>query len=229
MPVTMSSIAFDLPTILARRVVPPVPGSTPRVTSGRPILPASLRAMRRSRGHRDLEAAADRVAVQGRDDELGRVLEAQQRLVGVQAEEVLEAGRDGVQHADVRAGREEPVALAAQDDDVDVVVEAGLQDRLVELAVHRVGVGVGGRIVDLDDRDAVGGAVVDDGVVELRARPVAGLGGCAHEASIVLIRAGDGIRGRRQEGTAGAQAAECSADADARGATARGPGSSWRS
>src|SRR5438876_653515 len=48
LPVTMSSIAFDLPTIFARRAVPPVPGSTPSVTSGRPIFPASLRAMRRS-------------------------------------------------------------------------------------------------------------------------------------------------------------------------------------
>ena len=95
------------------------------------------------RRHRDLEAAADRVAVQRGDHQLGRVLEAQERLVGVQAEEVLEAGRDGVQHADVGAGREEPVALAAQDDHVHVVVEAGLQDRVVELPVHGVRVGVG--------------------------------------------------------------------------------------
>src|SRR5215831_14535556 len=94
------------------------------------------------RGHRDLEAAADRVAVQGGDDELGRVLEAQERLVGVQAEEVLEARRDGVEHPDVGAGREETVALAPQDDHVDVVVETRLQDRVVELPHKGVGVGI---------------------------------------------------------------------------------------
>ena len=41
-------------------------------------------------GHRDLEAAADGVAVQRRDDELRRLLEPVQRLVRVQAEVVLE-------------------------------------------------------------------------------------------------------------------------------------------
>ena len=119
----------------------------------------------------------------------GRVLEAEQRLVGVQAEEVLEAGRDGVQHPDVGAGREEPVALAAQDDDVHVVVEAGLQDGLVELPHHRVGVGVRRRVVHLDDRDAVGGAVVNDLLVVVGARPDAGLGGGAHW---VLLEASNG-------------------------------------
>ena len=160
--------------------MPPVPGQHAEGDLGQADLAGVLARDADVGGHRDLQPAADRVAVQGRDHELGRVLEAQQRLVGVQAEEVLEAGRDGVEHADVRAGREEAVALAAQHDDVHVVVEAGLEDRLVELAVHRVGVGVGRRIVDLDDGDAVGGAVVDDRAIELRARPVAGLGGCAH-------------------------------------------------
>src|SRR5207302_1888518 len=68
--------------------------------------------------HRDLEAAADRVAVQRRDDELRRLLEAVERLVRVEAEEVLEAGRDLLEHLDVRARREELVALAGEDDDV---------------------------------------------------------------------------------------------------------------
>ena len=41
LPVTISSMALLFPTIRDRRCVPPVPGSTPRFTSGRPILPAS--------------------------------------------------------------------------------------------------------------------------------------------------------------------------------------------
>ena len=48
LPVIISSIAFDLPIIFASRVVPPVPGSTPSVTSGSPTFPESLRAIRRS-------------------------------------------------------------------------------------------------------------------------------------------------------------------------------------
>ena len=47
-PLTISSIAVLLLIRRARRCVPPVPGSTPSVTSGSPILPAPLRAMRRS-------------------------------------------------------------------------------------------------------------------------------------------------------------------------------------
>ena len=38
----------DFPTSRASRCVPPVPGSTPSATSGRPILPASFAAMRMS-------------------------------------------------------------------------------------------------------------------------------------------------------------------------------------
>src|SRR6185312_1779009 len=48
LPVTISSMALLLPTIRLRRCVPPVPGRTPRLISGSPILPASRRAMRMS-------------------------------------------------------------------------------------------------------------------------------------------------------------------------------------
>jgi len=47
-PVTISSIAVLLLTRRASRCVPPVPGKTPSVTSGSPILPAPLRAIRMS-------------------------------------------------------------------------------------------------------------------------------------------------------------------------------------
>src|SRR5215472_2653829 len=47
-PVTINSMALLFPTSRDRRCVPPVPGRTPRLTSGSPIFPASLRAMRMS-------------------------------------------------------------------------------------------------------------------------------------------------------------------------------------
>src|SRR5207253_3332060 len=48
LPTTINSMALDFPTRRERRCVPPVPGRTPRFTSGRPILPASRRATRMS-------------------------------------------------------------------------------------------------------------------------------------------------------------------------------------
>src|SRR5256714_6591754 len=48
LPVTISSMALLFPTSRESRCVPPVPGRTPRFTSGNPILPASLRAIRMS-------------------------------------------------------------------------------------------------------------------------------------------------------------------------------------
>jgi hypothetical protein len=63
--------------------VPPVPQHAERDLQ-QSDLPPFFRAIR-SRHHRD-PARADRVAVQRRDDELRRLLEAVQRLVGVEAE-----------------------------------------------------------------------------------------------------------------------------------------------
>ena len=73
-PVAINSIARALPTSRASRCVPPVPGSTPSATSGnrscrRPSRDADVRR------HRHFEPAADRVAVQRGDDQLGRLLE----------------------------------------------------------------------------------------------------------------------------------------------------------
>jgi hypothetical protein len=50
---------------------------------------------------------------------------------------------------------------AGQHDHVDIVVHARLEDRLVKLPVHLVGVGIGRRIVHLDHRHAGIGAIVD--------------------------------------------------------------------
>jgi hypothetical protein len=47
-PSTIISIARDFPSRRPRRCVPPVPGSTPSATSGRPIWKSPARAMRMS-------------------------------------------------------------------------------------------------------------------------------------------------------------------------------------
>src|SRR5205823_1007351 len=106
-------------------------------------------------GHGDLQSAANGVSVQRGDDKLRRLLEAQQRLVRVQAEEVFESGGYLGQHLDVRAGGEELVACAAEHDHVHFVVHARAEDALIQFAVHFVGVGVCGRIVQLENRHAL--------------------------------------------------------------------------
>ena len=84
---------------------------------------------------------------------LGVCSSRDQRLVGVQAEHVLELRRHGVEHPDVGAGREELLALAGEHDHLDVGVEARVENRVVELAHHLVRVRVGRRIVHLDEAD----------------------------------------------------------------------------
>src|SRR5258705_7216712 len=79
--------------------------------------------------HGDLEPPTHRLPIERGNWELRRLLEAVDRFVGVETEEVFEAGRDRVEHADVRAGGEELVAAAANDDDVHVVVEPRLENR----------------------------------------------------------------------------------------------------
>ena len=51
--------------------------------------------------------------------------------------------------------------LAGEDDDVDFVVEARLEDALVEIAHHLVGIGVGRRIGQREIGDVVADLVVD--------------------------------------------------------------------
>ena len=192
---TISSIAFDLPTMRDRRWVPPVPGSTPRLISGRPTLPAPLLGDPQVRRHGDLEAAADGVAVEGRDHQLRRLLEAVEGLVGVEAEVVLEARLRLLQHLDVGAGAEELVALALEHQDVDVVVEARSEHGLVELTHHLVGVGVGGRVVEGDVGDAVARLVADQGLVRSD-----GFSHCVSSRKRILEVLGEYDRGVRRAG-----------------------------
>ena len=90
-PSAMSSIALARPTRRARRCVPPVPGSTPSDTSGSPILALPLRAMRRSQAIATSSPPPTQWPLMRGDHQLRRLLEAAERLVGVQAEVVLEA------------------------------------------------------------------------------------------------------------------------------------------
>ncbi len=113
-------------------------------------------------GHRDLEPAADGVSVERGDHELRRLLETRQRLVGVQAEVVLELRRDRVQHSDVCAGGEEALAFAGEDDDFDAVVETRVENCFIELPHHLMRVGVCRRIIHRDDRDVPVLCIGDD-------------------------------------------------------------------
>jgi len=94
--------------------------------------------------HGDLESAAYRMTVQSSQHQLGRLLESVQGLVGMQAEVVLEVGIGALQHVDVGAGAEELLPQAGEYQDVDVGVEPSLENGLVQLAHHLVGVAVGG-------------------------------------------------------------------------------------
>ena len=89
--------AFWMPNIRTVRATPPPPGSRPRVTSGRPIWHApTSAAMRWWRGQRDLQAAAERGAVDGGDDRLAERLQpAQVGLDGLDQVERLGGVRPG--------------------------------------------------------------------------------------------------------------------------------------
>ena len=56
--------------------------------------------------------------------QLRRLLQPYQRLIGMQAEIVLEAGRDSIEHTDFRARAKELIALAAHDNDMHIIIEA---------------------------------------------------------------------------------------------------------
>src|SRR6266536_4113509 len=79
-------------------------------------------------GQRDLQATADCVTVERRDYQLGRLLQAYQRLIGVQAKIVLKGRSHSIEHADLSAGAKELLSGAAQQQHMDILIEARLQD-----------------------------------------------------------------------------------------------------
>ena len=150
-PEMMASSAYLAPVRRGRRCVPPAPGSRPRWTSGRPTRvlasdDAIVRAQRR------LQAAAQRRAVQGGDDDLGAVLHG--------GDDVVQAGALGrlAELADVGAG-DEGAAAADQHDGVDVGVLAEGFDAVLDAVAHAGGERIHRRVVDGQDCDApLGGA-----------------------------------------------------------------------
>jgi len=113
-------------------------------------------------GQGDFQTAADSVTVECGDDEFGSLLETAKRFVGVETEIVFELRVGLGEHGNAGAGGEELLASAADDDDVDGLVHAGLEDGSVQLLHHVVGIGVGGWIVHFKDGDAVFDAVFDE-------------------------------------------------------------------
>ena len=141
--------------------MPPVPGQDAQIHFRQADLARILARDADVGRHGDLQAAAHAVSVQCGDHQLGRVLQAQQRLIGMQAEVILESRIDADQHLDVRAGGKEFIARAGQHDHVHIVVHARLEDGLIELPVHLVGVGIGRRIAQFDHRHTGVHPVVD--------------------------------------------------------------------
>ena len=107
------------------------------------------------RRHRDLEAAADAVSVDRRDEQLRRALHLVQDLLAVEAEHRLVVRRRRREEVDVRTGGPDPIELRCEDADVDVVVESDRIDGPAEI-LHEVRiVRVGLRLVHPCHRDAV--------------------------------------------------------------------------
>ena len=78
------------------------------------------------------------MAVQRRDDQLRCLLEPGQRLVGVQAEVVLEVGIRVLEHPDIGAGAEELLAGAAEHDDVDVPASMRASSTAASISLHHL-------------------------------------------------------------------------------------------
>ncbi len=134
--------------------MPPLPGSSPSVDSGQPEPVLALRAEAQVAGERHLETAAERVAADLRDEDLGDRRDRAEHLVRPAHHVHVRVGRVRHEGLDVGAGREEAIEAAAHDDDLDVVVAGGLVNGRAELLDERHVVGVGGRVRQRDEADA---------------------------------------------------------------------------
>src|SRR5712692_184556 len=105
-------------------------------------------------GQRDFQAAADGVPVESRDDQLGSLLKPAKRLVGVQTEVVLESRIGLREHGNAGPSAEKFVARPANQQDVNTLIHARLEDGRVELLHHLVAIGVCRRIVQFEYGDS---------------------------------------------------------------------------
>ena len=105
--------------------------------------------------HGELEAAAERVAVNGGDERLARVFELfQSRVHRLRPLDGLLARLQLLEDVDVRAGDERRTG-ADQDDGVGARIVAGTLDRLADPFGHAGAQGIDRWVVDGDDGDAV--------------------------------------------------------------------------
>ena len=92
--------------------------------------------------------------VEGSNHQFRRVLQTQQHFVGMKTKIVLEGWIDAVQHLDIRACREEFVARSREQDHVHIIVHARLENGVIQLPVHLVGVSVRRWIIHLNNSNA---------------------------------------------------------------------------
>ena len=101
------------------------------------------------------------MSIESCNHELGRLLKTQQGLVGMQAKVILESRVNRPQHMNIRPGRKEALAFAAQDQYRDLRVEPRLQDALIKGPHHLIGIGIGRGIIEFEDGNAMLNAVVN--------------------------------------------------------------------
>src|SRR5262245_10185210 len=127
-------------------------GRDPEVRLGLPH-PRALFEEPEVAGHRDLAAAAERVAVDRGDDGLGEPLDLPHHAVTEADEGVDVVAGEG--RAEVGAGAEDAVARPGDDDRVHRVVALHRVERGVEVAHELDADRVGRRTVERDDREAL--------------------------------------------------------------------------
>ena len=158
---TISSIALALPTSRASRCVPPVPGSTPSATSGRPILPAPARATRRSAAIATSSPPPTQCPFSAAITSFGVCSSRFSVSLAWRQKQYLNAGSASFSmpmFAPAQKNRSPAPMSTITWTDGSMRAD---EDRLVQLAHHLVRVGVGRRIVQLEDGDAVGDLGVD--------------------------------------------------------------------
>ena len=145
-PVMMSCRACSTPMARGRRCVPPAPGMMPSLISGRPSWRTSLVGDAVVAAQRQLEPAAQRGAVDGRDDRLGGRLDA--------VDELRQVGllHLGAELGDVGAGREE-AARTGEHDGLHARIGVGLVEGLLQPDPQGMAQRVDRRVVHADDSD----------------------------------------------------------------------------
>src|SRR5262249_55843152 len=93
------------------------------------------------------------------------VLDPHQRFIAVQTEEVAELRSRALQHLYVCTSAEKLIASAANDYDVHILVQSGLEYAVIQVPHHIVGIGIGRWVVQLDYRYALIGPVVDQPIL----------------------------------------------------------------